>query len=434
MDGRLPPNPILNAPRYGISMKRILKMAVAPVAVIGLALSLAACAGNASPATTAKDAAGPLTVWIMGDSGTNFEKLVAPFEKQSGQKVSVVAIPWDSIDQKLTTAVASGSGPDVVQVGLSKLRTFADAGALLPLDSSLAAYPNLAGENFADAVGGKATAVGGKIVSVPWVSDTRVLFYRSDILSATGISKPPATWDQLRADAKTLTARGKDKFGYYIPQWDSALPVEMTWDFGGKVIDSQGKVNFNNKAFHSAVDLYTGLYADKSVPTNGDFDQTHGFVSGAVPMLVSGPYLAKAIADAAPELKGKWNVTTLPSATAGTSLFAGSNMGVWATTKHKNGSLKLLSYLSKPATQLSWYTINGELPTVKAALADSSLTADPMVKVFSKQLADAKVLPLVSNWDGGVGSDLLKALNSIALTGADKSSTLDAFYKSSAGQ
>jgi multiple sugar transport system substrate-binding protein len=414
---------------------RILKRAIAPIAVIGMALSLVACGSSSGTTSTAAkaDASGPLTVWVMGDSSKNFEKLVAPFVKSSGQEVNVVAIPWDSIDQKLTTSVASGSGPDVVQIGLTKLRSFADSGALLPLDGKLAAYPNLASSQFADGVGGEATAVDGKIVSVPWVSDTRVLFYRSDILAASGIDNPPSTWDQLRADAKTLSKRGKGLYGYYIPQWDNALPVEMTWDYGGSVIDSKGKIDFDTPAFHSAVDLYTGLYADKSVPVNSDFDQTQGFVSGTVPMLVSGPYLAAAINAAAPGLAGKWSITTLPSAKKGTSLFGGSNLGIFKTSKHQNGALKLLDYISKSSTQLEWYKINGELPTVKAALSDPGFTSDPLVKVYTKQLEDAKVLPLIANWDGGVGTSLLKALNSIALTNSDPKSTLATFYQSTAG-
>ena len=413
-------------------MMRKFTKAIVPIVVAGLAFTLTACSGAASASGT-KDASGPLTVWVMGDSSKNFEKLVAPFVKSTGQKVNVVAIPWDSIDQKLTTSVASGSGPDVVQIGLTKLRSFADAGALLPLDDKLAAYPNLAASKFADGVGGKATAVNGKIVSVPWVSDTRVLFTRTDILSAAGIDSPPSTWDQLRSDAKTLSQRGPDKYGYYIPQWDNALPVEMTWDFGGSIVNSKGNIDFDTAAFHKAVDLYTGLYADKSVPVNGDFDQTQGFVSGTAPMLVSGPYLAAAINTAAPNLAGKWTVSTLPEADKGTSLFGGSNLGIFKTSKHQNGSLKLLDFISKSSTQLNWYKINGELPTVKAALNDPSFTSDPLVKVYTKQLADAKVLPLIANWDGGVGANLLKALNSIALTHSDPKSTLDAFYQSTAG-
>ena len=285
-----------------------------------------ALAGLATLLLSGTALAAPVTVWIMGDSSTNFDQLVAPFETETGIDVETVAIPWDSVDEKLTTSVASGQGPDVVQIGLSKLRTFADAGALLPLDDLIAKYPGLAPANFADGVAGDATAVAGQIVSVPWISDTRVLFYRKDILEAAGIANPPATWDELRATAKTLTARGEGQYGYYIPQWDSPLPVVMTWDFGGDIVNADGNVDFTSPAFASAVDLYTGLHADGSVPKNGDFDQTQGFISGIAPMLVSGPYLAKAIAGAAPELDGKWGITTLPKGSAsGTSLFAGSN-------------------------------------------------------------------------------------------------------------
>ena len=83
-------------------MKRILTRAVAPLAIIGLAVALAGC----TDAGSGEEATGPLTVWVMGDSGANFEQLVAPYVEESGQEVEVVAIPWDSIDEKLTTAVA----------------------------------------------------------------------------------------------------------------------------------------------------------------------------------------------------------------------------------------------------------------------------------------------------------------------------------------
>lgn len=422
-----------------------IRRALLPAGLVA-ALALAACSsgGGTTPATTAASGGtstaaaapdGPLTVWVMGDATTNFDKLVAPFTQSTGIQVKTVAIPWDSIDQKMTTAVASGDGPDVVQVGLSKLRTYADTGALLTLDdATIAGYPNLASSNFVDGVAGTATAIGGKVMSVPWISDTRVLFYRSDILSAAGISQPPATWDELRADAKTLAARGDGQYGYYIPQWDSPLPVEMTWDFGGDIVDADGNVNFDTPEFRKAVDLYTGLYADKSVPTDSDFDQTQGFVSGVAPMLVSGPYLAAAIKEAAPDLDGKWSVAELPKGTTNTSLLAGSNMAVWAKTAHEAGALQLLDFLSQPDTQVTWFQLNGDLPTVKAALADSALTSDPLVAVYAAQLGNAKIVPLVPNWDGETGKALLDALNSIVLTGTDKEAALTSLFAATKGQ
>ncbi len=409
-------------------MKMILTKAIAPLAIVGLAVTLAGCTNT----PIIEEATGPLTVWVMGDSGTNFESLVAPYVEESGQEVEVVAIPWDSIDEKLTTAVASGDGPDLIQVGLSKLRTFADAGALLPLNDEIAAHPGLDTANFPSGV---ASSVGGQQVTVPWVSDTRVLFYRADILEEVGIDAPPATWEELREDAKTLAARGEGQYGYYIPQWDSPLPLEMTWSFGGDVVDADGAIDFDTEAFNAAVDVYLGLYADGSVPTNGDFDQTQGFISGIAPMLMSGPYLAAGITGSAPELEGKWGVTTIPDGTDGaaTSLFAGSNMGVWFNTDQKTASLDLLEYISSVEAQLSWYSINGELPALSAALEDGSLTSDPLVAVYTEQLASANSLPLVPNWDGGTGAELLAALNAIALTGADRDATLQVFFDSTAG-
>ena len=150
-------------------------------------------------------------------------------------------------------------------------------------------------------------------------------------------------------------------------------------------------------------------------------------------MLISGPYLAQAIKTSAPDLAGKWNVATLPSDKTNTSLFAGSNLGVWHNTKKPTGSLKLLNFLSMPSTQLKWYAIDGDLPTVRAALANAKFGRDPLVKVYSDQLKNARLLPLISNYDGGLGSTILKALNSIALTGADKASTLTALYKATEG-
>ena len=407
-------------------MKRTSTFGVAALAAVGLTIAIAGC----STPAPAGDADGPVTVWVMGDSGENFEALVA----DSGIDVEVVAIPWDAIDEKLTTAVASGAGPDILQIGLSKLATFAEAGALLPLDDELDDHPALDPANFPEGVSGESTAVDGKVVSVPWTSDTRVLFTRTDILAENGIDAPPATWDELRDAAKVLAARGEGQYGYYIPQWDAPLPIEMTWSMGGEVIDADGNVAFDTPEFQEAVDLYTGLYADGSVPTNSDFDQTQGFISGVTPMLVSGPYLGKGIADSAPELDGLWQASPLPAGNGGSiSLFAGSNLGVWHSTDQKDAALDLLEYVSQPEQQLAWYELTGELPTVNAALTDSALNEDPNVQVYTDQLATAKVLPIVANWDGVVGTGLLNALNAIVLTGADRDESLATFFSETEG-
>ena len=38
----------------------------------------------------------------------------------------------------------------------------------------------------------------GEVYGVPWYVDTRVLFYRSDLLAAAGHPEPPTTWTEWR--------------------------------------------------------------------------------------------------------------------------------------------------------------------------------------------------------------------------------------------
>ncbi|NMM21976.1 MAG: extracellular solute-binding protein [Phycicoccus sp.] len=420
-------------------MKRVLVRSVAAVAATVLVGVLAACSSGSSTAPATQGATtgatgadtGPLKVWVMGDVGPAFQKATADFTTQTGIGIQVDAIPWENVNDKLTTAVASGQGPDVVQVGLSLLPTFAAAGALKDLSSVIGNYPGLAPANFPDAVDPKNLGSDGKVLSLPWISDTRVLFYRSDILTAAGFSTPPTTWDQMEQVAKALKARGDGQYGYYIPLWDNTLPVQYAWQAGGDVVGADGKVNFDTPEFAAAVDHYLSFFADGSAPTASDWDQTQGFVSGATPMVVSGPYLAKAISQAAPELAGKWSVALSPKDKNGTSLFAGSNLGVWKTSTHVDAAMQLIDYLDKPATQTAWYKAQGELPTNLKALDELSKTGDAALAVYAKQLTEARTVPMVPGWDL-IANEMATALTAIGTTGADRGTTLKAFYAKAA--
>ena len=403
-------------------MKTFDRVRMNAIGLLAVGLLLTGC-GNSTPNTSANTGAGStIQVWTMEDS-KSFTALMQDFTKQTGINVQVQAVPWDNVNDKLTTAVASGNGPDVTQIGLSLLPSFQSAGALLDLSPYLKDHPALQSTKYPSGVAADKMNPRGKVLSVPWVSDVRILFYRSDILAAAGISSPPTTWAQFHDDAAILAKRGQGKYGYYIPQWDSALPVEFTWEAGGSIVDGSGKVTFDTPEFRTAADFYISFYKDKLVPTASDFDQAQGFVSGAAPMIISGPYLAASIKSVAPQLSGKWGVALLPKKVAGTSYYAGSNMGVWATSKHVAASLRLLDYLAQTSTQLNWYKVANELPSTKAAMGDPSLTSDPMVKTYTDQLQDAKPLPLAPKWDK-ISQALLDALNGIVLKGKDENATL----------
>src|SRR5260370_25224157 len=88
-----------------------------------------------------------------------------------------------------------------MQIGLSLLPSFESAGALLDLSPYVKDHAGLQSSNYLGAVAADKINPSGKVLSVPWVSDVRVLFYRTDILSAAGISSPPSPWTQFHDDA-----------------------------------------------------------------------------------------------------------------------------------------------------------------------------------------------------------------------------------------
>src|SRR5260370_7586664 len=110
-----------------------------------------------------------------------------------GILAQVEVVPWGTVKDKLTTAVASGNGPDLMQIGLSLLPSFESAGALLDLSPYVKDHAGLQSSNYLGAVAADKINPSGKVLSVPWVSDVRVLFYRTYILSPPALSSPPST-------------------------------------------------------------------------------------------------------------------------------------------------------------------------------------------------------------------------------------------------
>src|SRR5260370_7331857 len=124
--------------------------------------------GGGSKRASGRTEKGPIQVWTMEDS-TAFSGLMQNFTTQTGIPVQVEAVPWGNVNDKLTTAVASGNGPDLMQIGLSLLPSFESAGALLGLSPYLKDHPGLQSSTYVGALASDKIHPSGKVLSVPWV-------------------------------------------------------------------------------------------------------------------------------------------------------------------------------------------------------------------------------------------------------------------------
>jgi multiple sugar transport system substrate-binding protein len=393
------------------------------VCMIALSAILAGCGGNSE----SKDGKKEITVWAMGEEGKKLKEMTTKFEEENEDiSVKVQAIPWGNAHDKLLTAVASGNGPDVLQLGTTWVPEFADAGALLDLTSYLDEYPEFKPENYFE---GSVASMryDDQVIGVPWYIDTRVLYYRTDVLKEVGYDKAPATWDELMDAAEKLNARGDDVYGLDIDRNDQITPFIFAWQ-NGYEFEGKDKMNFDSPEFKQALEYYTNYFNEGISPTTEGMDIVQAFKDGVKPMFFSGPWMINIINDQAPDLKGKWAVAVMPKKETNTSSMGGSNLSIFHNSKNVDESLKFISYMNKVDTQMKWLEVSNTLPSRVDAWEEPKLKEDPMLSVFGKQLENTKASPQIKQFEV-IAQELLNSIERITVGGEDLEKELENFNK-----
>jgi multiple sugar transport system substrate-binding protein len=372
------------------------------------ALALAGCgrssdSGDAGAQATTTVSEGPatgnLTVWAMGAEGENLPKLMEQFQQANpGVKVNVTPVPWDAAHSKFTTAITAQTLPDAAMVGTTWMGEFADLGALDPTPQGFdnaGFYPGAL----------DTTKVAGTQYGVPWYVETRLVFYRKDLAAKAGITTPPTDWDGLKAMAKAMKEKAGAKYGINLQpggtgSWQTVMP--FAWSAGANLTsDDQKQFTFDTPEMQEGLKYYQSFFTDKLAGADLPPNQTEAqFVSGQVPMFISGPWMAGSIAKLGGDaIKPNIGVFRIPKAKSSTSFVGGSNFVVFKNSKNKDSAWKLVKFLSDAKTQASWFKMSSDLPAVKSAWQDPSIASDPLLPVFGQQLEDAKAPPAVVNWE-----------------------------------
>ncbi|GGE26222.1 sugar ABC transporter substrate-binding protein [Pullulanibacillus camelliae] len=355
---------------------------------------LSACGKSDSSSGDSKT----ITVWAMGDEGKLLKKLVPGFEKEEGIKVKIQSLPWDSAHDKLLTAVASGKGPDVIQMGTSWMPEFADAGALLDLSKYMKDHPDFNEDNFFPGAV-ESMKYDGKVYGIPWYVEARVLYYRKDLLQNVGYNEPPKTWDELVDAGKKLAARNDKDYGLDLDLNDQITPFMFAWQNGSDFVTKDGKLNFNTKEFNDGIKYFANFFKQGISQSTTGLDIGQAFKKGIKPMFISGPWMVQTVKDQGLTYGKDWGIAVLPKKVTNTSVMGGSNFVVFHNTKKVDQSLKFIEYMNKVKTQLKWREISNDLPARTAAYDEDSLKNDPIVSVFNEQLQDTKAQPQVTQWE-----------------------------------
>ena len=203
---------------------------------------------------------------VSGDTGNGLEFLRSQldrFEKETGNKVTVVPMPSSTTDQfgqyKLWLA-AGNSDIDVYQTDVIWAPQLADQ--FLDLTD---AAKDVAANHFPSII--ESQTVNGKLVALPAFTDAPALYYRKDLLEKYG-KTPPKTWAELTATAQEIQdkerAGGNPDMQGFVFQgnaYEGLTCNALEWvmsNGGGQIVEPDGTISINNPKAAAAIDMVKG--------------------------------------------------------------------------------------------------------------------------------------------------------------------------------
>ncbi|WP_030272058.1 extracellular solute-binding protein [Streptomyces sp. NRRL B-24484] len=342
--------------------------------VAALAVSLAAC-GSSGSNSDAKGDGGPVTITYWDTSNaTNeaptYQALVQKFEAANPNiKVNFVNVPFDQAQNKLQTAMGAKGAPDAFRSEVGWTSAFAKAGFLEPLDGTPALpdasafQPSLIQQAKFD----------GKTYGAPLVTDTLGLLYNKDLFAKAGITKAPATWDELKADAALV----KDKAGvdgFFMRAGDGYYAMPFLFGEGTDMVDAKGKkITINSPEATKAIETYKSMFTSPGTvkadtTTDSYAHMMDAFNTGKVAMIIQGPWeITNVYKGAAFSNKANLGIAPVPAGSTGKAgaPTGGHNVSVYAGSDaaHKAAAEKLAAFLTSAESQSTLALKNSTLPT-----------------------------------------------------------------------
>ena len=345
--------------------------------------------------------------WGLGREGEVVVDMIPEFERRNPTvHVVVQQIPWTAAHEKLLTAFVGDSTPDLAQMGNTWIPEFSEVGALEDLTDRAARSASITKADYFPGIWAT-NVVRGRTYGVPWYVDTRVLFYRTDMLAAVGFKQPPRTWSEWSEAMRRIKASGRARYPILLPtnQWEE--PVVLALGAGSPLLADGGRYGaFRQPDFVRAFDFYVGMFRQGYAPavSNSQVSNLYQqFAQGDFAMYISGPWnVAEFRRRLPPSMEGHWSTAPIPAMTAGkpgVSLAGGSSLVLFHGSRHRNAAWKLIEYLSEPAQQIRFYELATDLPARRSAWSVKALSEDKQFPAFREQLEHVVPLPPVPEWE-----------------------------------
>ncbi|WP_420457600.1 sugar ABC transporter substrate-binding protein [Rubrivirga sp.] len=343
-----------------------------------------------------------LEFWAMGAEGEKVQPLIDRFEAEHpGIRVEVQQQPWTSVHEKLLTAFAGRSTPDVSQFGNTWVAEMEALGALEDLTPYVR---RSAGVDEGDYFPGvwDTNVIDGRLWGVPWYVDTRLLFYRTDLFAQAGYDEMPATWDGwVEAMRAVQAVQPEGGYPLLMPVNEFEPPLILGLNTADLLRDGDRYGNFRSDGFRRAFGFYIDLYREGLAPATSGTEISNLYQEidrGRFASLITGPWNIGEFQRRLTEHPDDWGTAPIPGpepGTPGLSVAGGASLVIFERSPHKAEAWALVEFLSRPDVQAEFNRLTGNLPPRTSVWETTGLADDRYARAFFEQLGHVRPTPKV---------------------------------------
>jgi multiple sugar transport system substrate-binding protein len=331
----------------------------------------------------------------MSDS-PDIRAALAEFEAQHRIKIRVVTYPWSAAWTELVKIALHKMGPDVSEIGSTWTQSLVSVEAVRPfvplevstLGGSSAFLPAAWQSGLAPDYSGKRS-----VWAIPWISDTRLIYYRRDWLQQAGIDEQTAfqTFEQLERTLQRLQENG-----VAIPWAIATNPSVFTlhtlaawvWGAGGDFLSADGKrTQFSKPEAQAGILAYFNLYR-YIAPAARNLDATQAselFHNGQAAVTVSTPGFLQLVRnrETSSVETEHIGIALMP----GVPFVGGTNLIVWKHCRYTRSACDLVRFLTSRQGQIACCTPKaGLFPTRLEALDGPTFMSDSTYVTIGQSL------------------------------------------------
>lgn len=319
--------------------------------------------------------------------------------KNPGYKVNVELVGWTQCQDKVTTLAAAGTPVALAYVGSRTLKQFADSDLIVPVtytdEEKAAYYPHIL-----DTV-----TYNGQQWGIPTAFSTKAIYWNKDLFTKAGLdpNKPPATWDELLSDAKTIKEKtGVPGYGLPAKTMDNTMHqfLHYVYTNNGSVTDDKGNITLDSPENLAALEFIKSLvpYSEDGPSAYEQNDMTTLFSDGKVAMIEQGPWGRNQIAKTI-----NWGVAALPtgpSAKGPGTLLITDSLAIFKGTGVEDQAMDLAKFLTNPENQFTYEKTHGLTPLRPVAGVADLVKEDPSWKPFLDGISNGGPEPLFKDYKG----------------------------------